>query len=353
MPNKLVCGCCSCQDACNGGVDTFDTARDSYLTYTNSSAVFTTTGGFLNLADQSYAGSYYRNLSVGSLIDLRVGVSGVQYSVEPPSDGDTTMSGIFIGGVARLYNVCAKVGIHTTCRTYLEVGCDAYGYYSGATPIDLGVGLSGFQGMGITIGQDPFASNHYWMQTFWQGFGGNYFALDLTASIGSTINVGVMGSGLAKWDNLCVVLNHLNRTRCHNCSAGTDSLGTPTRIFDLSVPAMDNGSCLCSQLSGDYELKYHEYFNTACAYQVGCCWVTDEEAGVVCPPYEVCTTDNRKWIVLNGGGTLRGTGKWDVLEYTLVGTFDPIGPNTYNYSCTVCDGACSTHPSTLTITPHV
>lgn len=157
----------------------------------------------------------------------------------------------------------------------------------------------------------------------------------------------MMGDG--QWDNFWIVRNH-DANICRGCAACGKPSKLPKTIL-LSVPPMDDGSCNCTQLSGDFVLKHKTYANrTRCIFDVTCVWVCDETGGCG-DGFDVCGDGNLWQLNYWGGGMqLQSTNARDILEYSCpYGSFncDPGAVNTFTYSCTVCDGACVGYPATL------
>ena len=340
-PSSPGCTCCNCQDKAYFS-DDFSTNKPDW----NFTAdIFETSLGRLRLksAPAAPSGSYFRIVPIDRTGNLRITVSA---QVFENWAGDATVVGIFIGGIASVH--IEKVS--GNFRVKFGIGCDAFGnnpttVYDLIWPNGLGGGDTPRGSLSLTIENDWTNTGHFFIVA-----GGSYYgnyAAEITVPLGPTLNIGVMGDGM--WDNFQIVRNH-NANRCRGCGACSDPQKLPKTIL-LSVPPMDDGSCNCNQLSGDFVLNFKTFANrTQCVFDIACVWRCDAMGGCG-DGFDTCGPGFLWQLNLWGGAMqLQATNARDILEYTCpYGTFDcePGAINTFNYSCTVCGGACVGFPASL------
>ena len=186
MPKKhsLGCGCC-CVDK-PMFADDFSTVKDGYQ---KTADVFSVSVGRLVT---SASASCFRTVATGGTENLRIVVFA---QVFDNFDSNANVVGIFVGGIACVY----IERVAGNFRVKFGLGCDAYGnnpitVHDLIWPNGLGGGPKG--NLTLTIENDWTNTGHLFVKA-----GGSYYgeyAAEVTASIGSDINIGMMGDG--QWD---------------------------------------------------------------------------------------------------------------------------------------------------------
>lgn len=328
MPSKHNpgCQCCSCQDKPLFTDDFSEVKADWHF----DNNVFITTGGVLTTNGGS--GSYYRSVSIASTANLRIVVNCSVFDSSPVGPNGT-IAGIFVGGLGVLY--WEKVGV--SFRLKFGIKPDSLGN-SPVTVIDLGAaGVA--HNVQLIVESDWTNTGHYFVVA--QGGSGAAYAAEVDVSLGSAINIGVLGSG--RWDDFSIVRNQ--NAVCSAC--GYDNREDTPKSFLLSVPAIGNGDCDCGQLSGNFTLTYKRFANyNSCQFVVSCAWVTEGLTGRCGNGSDVCP-DGYLWVFQNG--TLSATGGRNILKYCAATGWQNNDVITLTECCLVCAGACVGVPATLTL----
>lgn len=321
--NNPGCNCCSCLDAFN--TDDFSEEKDGYLA---TGGPWFVSGGVLNTS--SY-GSYYRTVSIPDPTNLRL---RVEVNALDLASGHCTQAGVFVGGVVSCYREHIGGGVF---RAYMGLGVDAFGQNPTST---INFNFASSSRVTIWIEADRLNTGVFHVRAT-GGLGGDY-VVDVPISFGGSATVGMFGDG--RFDSFQWHVSRKANGHCVNC-AGCTNGDIPPEVY-LSVPTLEDDRCDCVQLSGNHVLTYRTFTNTrSCIWSVGCGWASAGVGG--CNSEDVCP-DGYLWLL--SGSRLESTTSVNIMIYDLVGSeFDcsPGATNTFSWSCTVCDGACVSHPDFL------